>query len=105
MIKMKDMIGVGLMGMFLQDGVEVTNFDIETETIYLSIPAQSYRYSDNNKITNALEYAKQIKKTLIELEVFSPNMNLKYIVRDIFWTKEMGERNYNENRYLLSSYL
>lgn len=95
----------GMLGTFYQDGIEITHLDMETETICLSLPKYSFAYSDNSKRTNAMEYAKRIKEIFIEMKIFSPNCHVKYIERDVYWTKEMGIKNYRDHMDELSEYL
>ncbi len=90
----------GIIGSFLQDGIDINKIDWETETMYITLPAQSYRYDicKNNEtiLTSPENYAKRIKETFHEMGIFQ-NGKVKYRVKDIYWTKEMGEKNFKEN--------
>ena len=96
---------LGMIGAFLQDGIEINNINWETQTMYITVPKQSYTYEfsirNGGAITSPESFASQIKKKFNELGIFK-NGKVKYRVKDIYWTKEMGEKNYNEN---ISKYL
>lgn len=91
-------IGIGVMGMFLKDGVDIIKFDESCQILYISIPQDSYAYHlhTNSTIYDATTYAKSIKKMLIEL-LDMPLLRLKYTIREGYWTKEQGEINFNKH--------
>lgn len=90
----------GIMGAFLKDGIDINKIDWETETMYITVPSQSYTYefSINNggAIVSPETCARRIKETFHEMGIFQ-NGKVKYRVKDIYWTKEMGEKNFKEN--------
>lgn len=86
----------GMMGAFLMEGTEVDKLDLDNHILYLTLPKYSYSYN-SEKIKNAEDYAKRIKEMWIELGIFPPDCSVKYRVKDIIWTKEMGDRNFNNN--------
>lgn len=86
----------GMMGAFLMAGMEVDKIDLDNHILYISLPKQSYSYN-SDKIKCAEDYAKRIKETWIELGIFPSECSVKYKVKDINWTKEMGNKNFNDN--------
>lgn len=78
------------------EGIEVHKIDLDKHILYISLPKQSYSYN-NDKIKCAEDYAKRIKETWIELGFFPPNCSVKYKIKDINWTREMGNKNFNDN--------
>lgn len=90
----------GIMGAFLKDGIDINKIDWATETMYITVPKLSYSYEisirDGGAIISPETCASQIKKKFHEMGIFK-NGNVKYRVKDIYWTKEMGEKNFNEN--------
>ena len=89
----------GITGAFLLDGIEVNKLDVDNQVLYLTIPERSYTYEESEKIKCASDYAKRIKETWIEMGIFSRDCTVKYKTKDIYWTKEMGEKNYEENMH------
>lgn len=86
----------GMMGAFLMDGVEIQRIDFDNNVLYILIPRDSYSYG-RGEIKCAEDYAKNIKRVFIELGIFDINCSVRYKVKDIYWTKEMGDKNFNEN--------
>ena len=89
----------GIIGSFLLEGIEVNKLDVDNQILYLTIPERSYSYGRSEKIKCAADYVKRIKETWIEMGIFSQNCTVKYKTKDIYWTKEMGEKNYEENKH------
>lgn len=88
----------GMMGAYLMEGVDVLKIDWDNHILYLSIPKHSYTYEKpDGKIHSAEDFAKRIKETWIEMGVFPETCSVKYKVKDVKWTKEMGDKNYNDN--------
>ncbi len=85
-----------MMGAFLMAGMEVHKIDLDKHILYISLPKQSYSYN-SDKIKCAEDYAKRIKETWIEMGIFPPDCSVKYKIRDVNWTREMGDRNFNDN--------
>lgn len=86
----------GLMGAFLMEGVEIQKIDFDNSILYILLPRDSYSYG-RGEIKCAEDYAKNIKRVFIELGIFDTNGSIRYKVKDIYWTKEMGDKNFNEN--------
>ena len=89
----------GIIGSFLLEGVEVNKLDVDNQILYLTIPERSYSYGRSEKIKCASDYAKRIKEIWIEMGIFSRDCTVKYRTKDIYWTKEMGKKNYEENKH------
>ena len=88
----------GMMGAYLMEGVDVLKIDWDNHVLYLAIPKHSYTYDKpGGKIHGAEDFAKRIKETWIEMGVFPETCSVKYKIKDINWTKEMGDKNYNDN--------
>lgn len=89
----------GMLGMFYQSGVDIEDLDVYNHTITLAIPKDSHEYHkfENRPYHDPETFAKRIKQTLIEMGVFPEKCKVRYRVKDIVWTKEMGERNYQEH--------
>lgn len=86
----------GMMGAYLMDGIDIHKIDWNTHTLYISLPKQSDSYG-KGKIQCAEDYAKRIKEMWIEMGIFPETCSVKYKIKDINWTKEMGDKNYNDN--------
>ncbi len=86
----------GMMGVFLMEGIEVHKIDLDKHILYISLPKQSYSYN-SEKIKCAEDYAKRIKEMLVEMGIFLPDCSVKYKIKDINWTREMGDKNFNDN--------
>ena len=88
----------GMMGAYLMEGVDVLKIDWDNHILYLTIPKHSYIYDKpEGKIHSAEDFAKRIKDTWIEMGIFPKTCSIKYKIKDINWTKEMGDKNYNDN--------
>ena len=88
----------GMMGAYLMDGINVDKIDWDQHILYITLPKQSYSYGISEKIQCAKDYAKRIKETWIEMGVFPEDCVVKYRIKDIIWTKEMGDKNYKVNK-------
>ena len=89
-------IYIGMFGMFLQDGIFIENLDEVQNIVYISLPEDSYAYHIGDSATPE-ELAKNIKEKLFK-EILGVNVRLKMKIRKKeYWTKEMGEKNYQEN--------
>lgn len=86
----------GMMGALLMEGMEINKIDLDNHILYISLPKQSYSYN-SDKIKCAEDYAKRIKETWIELGIFPPECSVRYKVKDVNWTREMGNKNFNDN--------
>ena len=95
---MSKIIGQAMMGVFLQDGVIIDRIDEQTQTIYISIPEDSYAYHDfhTDTITDAESYAKAKKQALADL-LKMPELKLQYKTYSGYWTKEQGKKNFQEH--------
>lgn len=93
-------MALGIIGAFLQMGLNIDKIDWETETLYITIPERSYDYEFSAKNGGAVvspeALARRIKETSNEMGIFK-NGKVKYRTKDIYWTKEMGEENYKNN--------
>ena len=87
----------GMMGAYLMEGVDVDKIDLDNHVLYITLPKDSYSYG-MGKIQNAKDFAKRIKETWVEMGIFPDDCVVKYKTKDIYWTKEMGDRNYNNNK-------
>lgn len=87
----------GMMGAYLMEGVDIDKIDWDNHILYLTLPKESYSYR-TGKIHNAKDFAKRIKETWIEMRIFPKDCTVKYKIKDIYWTKEMGDINYNNNK-------
>lgn len=92
-------IFMGIMINFLQLGVDIDDIDLDNHILYITIPKESYAYENeaNKAYHDADTYAKRIKEVWIEMGIFPSDCSVKYKTKDIYWTKEMGNRNYKEN--------
>ena len=88
----------GIIGSFLLEGIEVNKLDFDNQVLYLTIPEKSYSFN-TEKIKCAADYARRIKEIWIGMGIFSQNCTVKYKTKDVYWTREMGEKNYEENKY------
>mgnify|MGYP006928581332 CR=1 FL=1 len=81
---------------FLENGVRVDHRDRLTNTVYLSLPENSFYYDENKMhyaptpIINAAIYVKRIKETLIDLNLIPANLKIQYRTYSGYWTKQMG---------------
>ena len=92
---MTDEIYVGMIAMFLQDGIKIETLDRGKNIVYISLPEDSYAYHITKEITPE-ELAKNIKEKIFK-GIFGVDVRLKMRIRKGYWTKEMGEKNYQEN--------
>lgn len=82
---------------FLETGVRLDHRDRLTNTVYLSLPENSFYYDENKThdaptpIINAAVYVRRIKETLIELNLIPADLKIKYKTYSGYWTKQMGE--------------
>lgn len=91
---------ISWMGAFCQLGIDVVKLNVADNTLYLSIPKHSYIYESSAKIHNASEQAKNLHKTLSK---FVPRLRMMYKEKDIHWTKEMGEQNFENNKEAIAN--
>ena len=91
----------GLLGAFLYEGVDIDKIDEENCTIYISIPKDSDSFKRTGSIDNAKQYASNIKRILSQLS--SQDIKIKYKLKDVYWTKEMGDENFERNKYRLKN--
>lgn len=91
--------GIAVIGMFLQDGVEIVKFDEIKCELYLKVPEDSYAYHKENQagICDAASYVKRNKECLIEAFKFPDNVKVFYKTYPVCWTKEMGEVNFKQH--------
>ena len=88
----------GMMGAYLMDGIDIDKIDWDKHILYITLPKKSYSYERSEKIKCAEDYAKRIKEMWIEIGIFPKDCVVKYKIKDIIWTKEMGDKNYEENK-------
>lgn len=95
----------GMLGMFYMNGIEIENLDMDNHILTLVIPKDSYDFhrSEKQPYHDPESFAKRMKRVFIEMGVFPENCKVRYRVKDIVWTKEMGERNYQEHKEELLS--
>lgn len=86
----------GMMGAYLKDGIDIIKIDWDKHILYISLPKQSESYG-KGKIQCAEDYAKRIKETWIQMGIFPETCSVKYKLKDINWTNELGYKNYNDN--------
>lgn len=87
----------GIIGSFLMNGIEIDKIDTDNHILYITLPKESYSYELGGKIKCAEDHVKGIKKMLIEFGALSKDFSVKYKTKNIYWTKEMGDKNYKEN--------
>ena len=89
----------GILGMFLQDGLYIKSIDHINKQFFFTIPKDSYAYHEENEanIKDAVSYAKRIKEMLIEMKILTEEWKCFYKIRDVVWTKEMGDENFKNN--------
>lgn len=87
----------GMMGAYYLMGVDIIKFDDDNSTLYISLPKESHEYMSNpNQIFTVHTFANRIKQTLSEMT--KKEIKIKYKIRDEYWTKEMGEANYQKHK-------
>ena len=96
MSDMSKCVALGLFGMFLKDGVDTDKMDKENGIMYITVPKNSFMYEECESISWAEDYVKRLKNIINE--TLKTDLKIKYRVKDITWTKEMGESNYNRNK-------
>ena len=88
----------GMMGAYLMEGIDVDKIDWDNHILYITLPKQSYSYEISETIKSASDYAKRIKEVWIEMGIFPKDCIVKYRVKNIIWTKQMGEENFKTNK-------
>lgn len=93
-------IFIGMMGSFLEAGIDIVHLDLDKQILLLDIPKDSWDYTQQTpaNIHNAESYARRIKEMWIEMGIFQSGCTVKYKEKDVFWTKEMGHENYEKNK-------
>lgn len=85
-------VSLAIISGLAMDGVDIVKADVENEIIWLAIPKESFAYLEYGNIHDAASYAKRIKEMFIDAG-FSKNLSVRYAIKNIVWTKEMGEKN------------
>ena len=80
-------VGFAIMAGIVSMGITIDKIDESTNTIYFSIPKESYDYDDKN-IKNADDLAKSIKEKFIDKGYFGKSVNMQYRISNVKWTKE-----------------
>ena len=94
----KGAIYVGILGAFLMEGLKMEYMDTKNNILYISLPEDSYSYHMGTNITCAEDYAKSVKENIIQGVLNNNKVRMKFKVRKgEYWTKAMGEKNYQEN--------
>lgn len=98
-------VAVGMLGAFLTMGVEIESIDMDNYVLTISVPKDSYEYhKETNKAYKDPEsLAKRLKTIFIDMGIFPKECTVRYRVKDVIWTKEMGENNYNQHFHKISS--
>lgn len=92
---------MGIIGEMYKSGVEVDVLDISNpvqQKLYVTVPNESYTYNEGKVIYDAKSYVTRIKETWMEMGILKQNAIVKYKTRNVTWTKEIGETNYNNHR-------
>ena len=92
-------IFIGMIGAFLLDGVEINKVDTSTGTWYITVPNKSEIYDENRGKNGAVVSADTMASSIKRMmkDICGMDCNVKYRVRDIRWTRDMGRENYNRN--------
>lgn len=94
-------LGIGFIGMLLQDGVEIVKFIEQPCELYLKVPEDSWAYhrrEDNDAlIRDANSYVKRIKEMLIETYKLPTDLRVFYNTYSSYYTREMGEANFKQH--------
>ena len=89
----------GMIGAYLMLGIDINKIDWDNHILYITVPEKSYEYENPDVSFHCAEdLAKRIKRTLIESRMFPEECIVKFKTKDIYWTKEMAEANYQQNR-------
>ena len=96
----------GVSGAFAFSGVDTKRVELTQEAkikrLFIDIPRDSYDWHfEGGSVHSASEYAKSTKDKLKSLGLMDVNGELRYKVKDIFWTKEMSETIGKQNRDVL----
>ena len=89
---------LGMIGVFLQDGIDIAKFDEQNNTIYLIMPEDGYLYHRegiSSELDTPQKYAKRLQDKIRELT--HSNIKVKYKTKQGYFTKEDGEKNYKSN--------
>lgn len=92
----------GMMGSFYMSGIEIIDIDFDKYILTISLPEKSYEYEKaESKIRSAEDYARRLKTVLVEMGIFPSieESKIRYITKPVYWTKEMGQENFNKNRH------
>lgn len=85
-----------LLGTFLKHGICVERVNVGENTIYISLPKNSYVHGQGC-IKNMDDQAKIIKKLLINIGILPSDGKVKYRGTNVCWTKETGNENFINN--------
>lgn len=85
-----------LLGTFLKHGICVERVNVGENTIYISLPKNSYVHGQGC-IKNIDDQAKIIKKLLINIGILPSDGKVKYRGANVCWTKETGNENFINN--------
>lgn len=81
-----------------RDGVIIDKYDNDNNVIFLSIPKHSYLYEmKSGEINDAESFIKRIEYTINDIFNIE-DIKIKYKTRDIYWTKEMGDKVLEKNK-------
>ena len=92
----------GMMGAFYMSGIEIIDLDLDNHILTISVPEKSYEYEKpESKIRSAEDYARRLKTVFTEMGIFpsEKESKIRFTTRPIYWTKEMGDENFNKNKY------
>ena len=92
----------GMMGSFYMSGIEIIDIDFDKYILTISLPEKSFEYEKpESKIRSAEDYARRLKTVLVEMGIFPSieESKIRYITKPVYWTKEMGQENFNKNRH------
>lgn len=95
-------IGIGMVGVLLQMGVDVNKVDWDRQTLYITVPKDCDEYHSVGAIKSPEILARSIKRMMEELGVMNKCI-CKYRVKDVYWTHEMGRVNFENNKDSLMS--
>ena len=89
------------LGALTLSGIDMV-LDQKTKTMYLNIPSKSYEYElPMSVIKSSNDYAKVIKEKMREFGFIDETWKVRYKDKDIYWTKHLGEANYNSKYSLI----
>lgn len=91
---------------FAFSGVDTKRVELTQEAkikrLFIDIPRDSYDWHfEGGSVHSAKEYAKSTKDKLKSLGLMDADGELRYKVKDVFWTKEMYETIGKQNRDVL----